>query len=98
MSAKSSCIEVLVLRVTLRGGGRAFSEVKFRGSLQVIGGMLLKEIAGPWPHLHALLLPGHEMSTFSPPRAPTTMCCLTTGQKQWSQLIMDWKLQRCEPK
>jgi hypothetical protein len=30
-------------------------------------------------------------------RLPAMMCCLTTGQKQWSQLTMDRNLWNCEP-
>jgi hypothetical protein len=59
------------------------------GGLKVIGDMLLKQIVRPQHPPHFLLLPGHEVSGFVPPYVPAMMPFLTTGPKEWSQLIMD---------
>lgn len=82
------------------GGGAYLEEVDYWEHV------LERCIFSPVPFLHlptssfSLSLPPvhHDVSHFVLPHALAIMLCLTKGLKQWSQVIMDGKLQCCEPK
>jgi hypothetical protein len=51
VSPKDPCVKLLFLRVALLEGGGYFQRWGLMGGLQVIGGVPLKGIMGPWSFL-----------------------------------------------